>query len=445
MSAGTTTLRSTGSRPALLGISLAYFMVLLDTTVLAVAGPDLIASLPTDVIGVGWATTAYTMALAAALVLGGSLSDRLGADRVFRVAGAGFGIVSLGCAVAPDLGTLLVGRAVLGLFAAGVVPSSMALLAALYVKPDERTRAISWWAAISGAAMAVGPVLGGWLVEVSGWRAVFVINAPLAAVVLLLCRKRLRAARHLRVVVPAPHLGLAATLAALTLAITEAGQLHWAPALGAGCATLALAAVTIRADRRSVAPLVPEALRRNRPVWRAFGWGTLVNYALTTVLFAVPLIVAQGPLSVGIMLLPMTVVVAINPLLTGRLVRRFGPLVPIRLGFATFAVGLGAVAVALRGDPQPVVLGAGLLGCGLGVSWTLPPLVGFAVSKAPADASGAVGGLLNAMRQVGASVGAATAGATLSVRADGVVVFVVAAGLCVVGLLLTVGVSSPGS
>ncbi|GAA1509690.1 MFS transporter [Kribbella lupini] len=429
----------------LLGISLAYFMVLLDTTVLAVAGPDLIAALPTDVIGVGWATTAYTMALAAALVLGGSLADRLGADRVFRVASAGFGIVSLACAVAPNLGTLLLGRAVLGLFAAGVVPSSMALLAALYAKPDDRTRAISWWAAISGAAMAVGPVLGGWLVELSGWRAVFVINAPLAVVVLLLCRKRLGVARHPRVISPIPHLGLAATLAALTLAITEAGQLHWATAFGAGCATLVLAAVTVRADRRSVAPLVPDVLRRNRPVWSAFAWGTLVNYALTTVLFAVPLVVAEGSLSVGITLLPMTVLVAVNPLLTGRLVRRFGPLVPIRLGFAAFAIGLSAVAVALMGDQRPVVLAAGLLGCGLGVSWTLPPLVGFAVSNAPAGATGAVGGILNAMRQVGATVGAATAGAVLTVQAGGVVVFVVAAGLCVVGLLLTVRVSSPGS
>ncbi|WP_460652280.1 MFS transporter [Kribbella endophytica] len=428
--------------PALLGISLAYFMVLLDTTVLAVAGPDLIASLPTDVIGVGWATMAYTMTLAAALVLGGSLADRLGADRVLLVGSAGFGIVPVACALSPNLAALLLGRAVLGLLAAGVVPSSMALLAALYARPDERARAISWWAAISGAAMAVGPVLGGWLVELSGWRAVFVINAPLALVVVLLCRNRITVTRHRRTVSPGPHLGLAATLAALTLAITEAGQLHWMTASGAGCAVLVLAAVTVRADRRSVAPLIPDALRRNRPVWSAFGWGTLVNYALTTVLFAVPLIVAEGSLSIGITLLPMTVVVAVNPLLTGRLVRRFGALVPIRLGFVAFAVGLCAVAVALVGEQRPVVLAAGLLGCGLGVSWTLPPLVGFAVSKAPADATGAVGGLLNAMRQVGATVGAATAGAALTVRADGVVVFVVAAGLCVVGLLLTVRVDA---
>jgi DHA2 family methylenomycin A resistance protein-like MFS transporter len=437
MSDSSPTLLSTSSRPALLGISLAYFMVLLDTTVLAVAEPDLMASLPTDVIGVGWATTIYTMTLAAALVLGGSLADRLGADRIFRVCSAGFGIVSVACALSPGLGVLLPARAILGLLAAGIVPSSMALIAALYPRPDDRTRAISFWAAISGAAMAAGPVFGGWLVELFGWRSVFVINAPLAAVVLVLCRHRITAARHPRPVSVAPHLALAATLAALTLAITEAGQLNWTLSLVAVCVMLVAGATTARLDRRSSAPLIPAPLRRNRPVWSAFGWGTTVNYALTSVLFAVPLVLPGSALSTGITLLPMTLLVAVNPLVTGRLVARYGALLPIRLGFAAFTIGLSVSAIALAGGRQPVVLGAGLLCCGLGVSWTLPPLVGFAVGNAPREAVGAVGGILNAMRQVGATLGAATASATLTAHADGVraaAPLVVAAVLCAVGL-----------
>ncbi|MFW6694414.1 MFS transporter [Streptomyces sp. MAR4 CNX-425] len=406
-----------GTRAALAGVSLAYFMVLLDTTVLAVAEPDLMASLHTGVIGVGWATTTYTMALASALVLGGGLADRFGAGRVFGACCAGFGVVSLGCALAPGLGALLVCRTVLGLLAAGVVPASMAVIAALFPEPGARTRAIGVWASVSGAAMAAGPVLGGWLVELSGWRAVFVVNLPVAAVVLFLCRGRLPVAPHRRPLDPVPHLGLMAALAALTLAVTEAGHGRWGTCLLSAAGAVACAVVTVRVDGRSRAPLVPGPLRRNRPVWAAFGWGAIVNYGLTTVLFAVPLALHEDALGTGLTLLPMTLPIALNPLVTARLAARFGALVPIRLGLGALALGLAGTGAALAGGQQRGVLGCGLFACGLGVSWCLPALVGYAVGHAPARTAGSVGGILNATRQVGATLGAAVAGAALAVRA----------------------------
>lgn len=421
----------------LVGIALAYFMVLLDTTVLAVAEPDLITSLHTDVLGVGWATTIYTMALAAALVLGGSLADRLGAYRVFLAGVLGFGAASLLCACAPGLAVLLVCRAFLGVFAAAIIPSSLALIAGLYPEPGRRGRAISAWAALSGAAMAAGPVLGGWLIGLDGWRLVFVINAPVTAVVLVLCRTRIPTLRHDRPISWFPHLGLATGLAMLTLTITEAGQRNWALAATFGLVTLALAAGTAAADRRSPAPLIPPALRRNAPVWTAFGWGAVVNYALTTILFAIPLLLHATAVHTGATLLPMTLLVALNPLLTGRLAAAYGPLRPIRMGFAVFPAGLCVTAFALAGEQQPVVLGIGLLLCGLGISWTLPALVGFAVDHASPQAMGAVGGLLNATRQIGATLAAAVAGATLTQQSTGgwaAAPFALATLLCVLGL-----------
>lgn len=251
-------------RPAqLVGISLAYFMVLLDTTVLAVAEPDIMRSLDVGVVGVGWATTIYTLALASALVFGGGLADRVGAYPVFVGGVIGFGAASVACALSPDLAFLLVFRALLGLFAAAIVPSSLSLIAALYREPGPRGRAISVWAAISGVAMAAGPVLGGRLVTLDGWRAVFVINAPLALVVLVLCRTRVASARHARATSWLPHLGLAASLAVGTLAITQAGRRSWLLAGLLGLVALGAAYGTVIVDRASAAPIVPAALRRN--------------------------------------------------------------------------------------------------------------------------------------------------------------------------------------
>jgi DHA2 family methylenomycin A resistance protein-like MFS transporter len=427
--------------PQLVGISLAYFMVLLDTTVLAVAEPNIMSSLHTDVVGVGWATTIYTMALASALVLGGSLADQCGAHRAFTVGVIGFGVASFGCAFAPTLAALLGFRALLGLFAAAIIPSSLSLIASLYPDAARRGGAISAWAAISGVAMAAGPVLGGWLIVVDGWRAVFVINAPMALVVLALCRTPIASTRHALAISSLPHIGLAATLATATLAITQAGQRSWLLAAAFGVVAVGLAFGTTAVDRGSPAPLIPAPLRLNRAVWTAFGWGAAVNYALTTVIFCVPLLLDTTAVAAGATLLPMTLLVALNPLLTGRIVAAHGPLRPIRMGFIAFPVGLCLVAVAIAGHHQPVVLVLGLLLCGLGVSWTLPALVGFAVNHANPEATGSVGGILNATRQVGATIAAAIASALLTQRhVSGVAFlpFLIAAAVCMLALLTAV-------
>lgn len=424
--------------PQLVGISLAYFMVLLDTTVLAVAEPSIMAALHTGVVGVGWTTTIYTMALASALVFGGSLTDRCGAYRMFVIGVIGFGAASLGCALAPGLPVLLVCRALLGLFAAAIIPGSLSLIAALYADPGRRAGAISAWAAISGVAMAAGPVLGGWLIAIDSWRAVFVINAPMALAVLALCRTPIASTRHRRALSWLPHIGLAATLATATLAITQAGQRSWLPAAVFGLIAAGLAYGTTAVDRTSSAPLVPPALRGNRAVWTAFGWGAAVNYALTTVIFSLPLLLRASAEAAGATLLPMTVLVALNPLLTGRIAAANGPLRPIRMGFLAFPAGLCVVAVAIAEHDQPVVLACGLLLSGLGVSWTLPALVGFAVNHATPEATGSVGGILNAARQAGATLAAAVASALLTQNHGetiAVLPFLIAAAVCLLGLL----------
>jgi DHA2 family methylenomycin A resistance protein-like MFS transporter len=286
--------------------------------------------------------------------------------------------------------------------------------------------------------MAAGPVLGGWLIAVGDWRAVFVVNVPIALVVLLLCWTPIAVARRARTLSWLPHLGLAATLAVATLAVTQAGRQRWVPAVLCGLIAAGLGYGTTVIDRASPAPIVPAALRRNGAVWSAFGWGAAVNYALTTVIFSIPLVLHTTAAGAGASLLPMTLVVALNPLVTGRLVAAWGPLRPIRMGFAAFPAGLALVAVATH--DQPFVLGLGLLLCGLGVSWTLPALVGFAVGQAGPAAAGSVGGLLNATRQVGATIAAAVSSVTVSHHdgGSGTVPFLIAAIVCALGLVTAV-------
>lgn len=409
--------RGTSRRPfALLGISLGYFMVLLDTTVLSVAEPDLARSLHSSMAGLQWAVTGYTVAFGALLLSAGALADRYGAHRVFRLGVVAFGVGSLLSAYAPALWVLVPLRAVLGVAAAACVPASMAMITRLYAEPARRARAVSTWAAISGAAVAVGPLVGGVLVEVYGWRAVFLVNVPIAALVLMLtagpavhCPTGTR-----RIDWPA-QLAVAAGLALLTDTLIAAGARAWTHTACSAAATGVAAIVAVLLERRSAAPVLNRALLAARQVRAGLVAGAAVNFALTGGLFILPLLFQQerhlSPAATGLAFLPLTLPFALNPPITGRIVARFGPRPPILLGLTLLAAGgvvLGAAAFTGAGYGW---LAIGLLLTGFGVSYALPALVSAVVNAAPAGTGGTAGGLLNAVRQTGATLGVATMGA----------------------------------
>lgn len=258
----TLTKSKTKSRLLLTGISLGYFMVLLDLTVLAVAEPDLASSLHTSVAGLQWATTAYTLVFAALLLSGGAVADRYGADRVFRAGIAVFGLGSLLCAAAPALSVLVVWRGLLGAAAAACVPASMALVARLYPDPAARAKAVAAWAAISGSAVAAGPIAGGVLIELAGWRAIFVVNAPIAMLVLgLTSSSELRAPRGAtRIDWPAQLLACIALALLTDLLISARSAVH-AVVSGVLCGTAAV--LFVLRERRSLSPAVNRVLVRS--------------------------------------------------------------------------------------------------------------------------------------------------------------------------------------
>jgi DHA2 family methylenomycin A resistance protein-like MFS transporter len=409
-----------GLRPfSLLGISLGYFMVLLDMTVLSVAEPDLAASLHTSTAGLQWATTGYTVVFGALLLSSGAVADRYGAHRVFRVGVVVFGLGSLLSALAPTLGLLVALRAVLGAAAAACVPASMAMIARLYPSPAERSRAMATWAAVSGAAVAAGPIAGGALVDLAGWPAIFVINTPIAVLVLALTAGRaVRCPRGDRRIDWTTQLAACATLALLTDALIAAGSCSWTHAAGSAAAMVFVAAVFVAREWRSAAPVLNRALLRSGGVRAGLVTGAAVNFALNGNLFVLPLLFHQdrhlSAVLSGLAFLPLTLPFVLNPPVTGRIVARHGPRPPVLTGMTLLTAGGLALSWAAWTGAGYGWLALGLLLTGFGVSFVLPALVTAIIGAAPEGTAGAAGGLLNAIRQTGATLGVATMGAFVS-------------------------------
>ncbi|GAA3554371.1 MFS transporter [Nonomuraea rosea] len=379
------------------GFSLAYFLVILDTTVLTIALPDLSASLGGSLAGQQWAVNAYTVAFAACLLAGGAVADRYGAARVFKAGVAAFGVLSLLSAAAPDLGVLIALRALLGVAGALCTGGSLGLLAEMFPVPAARARATGLWAAITGSALAVGPLLGGVLVDLYGWRAVFLINPPIALISLLAMR-RARSPRGHRLID-----WWVQVLACVFLGLVAEALID--SSLVAGLLALAALAGLVLAERRSHAPALPGGLLA--ATWPELLAGAVANFAFSGALFVLTLFFQDTrqltPMAAGLAFLPLTLPMTVNPLLTGRLVARYGPRPPIFCGLALLAIGLAGLALTDVLVPWLVVMGFGL-------SFVLPALMAGMVNSAPPGTAGTAGGVLNAFRQVGATLGVAVLG-----------------------------------
>ncbi|TYB61036.1 MFS transporter [Nonomuraea sp. PA05] len=379
------------------GFSLGYFLVILDTTVLTIALPDLRASLGGTVAGQQWAVNAYTVAFAASLLTGGAVADRYGAARVFKLGVSAFGVISLLSAAAPDLGVLIGLRALLGVAGALCTGGSLGLLAELFPEPAARARATGVWAAITGSALAAGPLLGGVLVDLYGWRAVFLLNPPIALISLLAMRKAVspRGSRAIDWWVQ--------VLACAFLGLVAEALIGSAPV--AGLAAVAALALLVLAERRSHAPALPGGLLA--ATWPELLAGTVANFAFSGALFVLTLLLQDNrhltPMAAGLAFLPLTLPMTVNPLLTGRLVARYGPRPPILGGLALIAAGLAGTALTDALTLWLVVLGFGL-------SFVLPALMAGMVNSAPPGTAGTAGGVLNAFRQTGATLGVAVMG-----------------------------------
>ncbi|HEV3171510.1 MAG TPA: MFS transporter [Actinocrinis sp.] len=380
-------------------------MTFVDATVVNVALPHLGHDLHANAAALQWTVNGYTLSLASLILLGGSLGDRFGRRRIFLIGVIWFAAASLLCGLAPTVGVLIAARVVQGVGGALLTPGSLAILEASF-HPNDRGRAIGAWSGLGGIAGALGPFLGGWLVQVATWRLVFLINAPLAVLVVVAGSRYIPETRDPQAVrgfdVPGV-VAAAAALAGLTYGFTA-----W-PSRGGGSpqvvATLAFGFAALAAfvlvERRSAHPILPLEVFRSK----AFSAANLVTFAVYAALggtfFLVVLnlqIVAHyAPVVAGTAMLPVTFLMLLLSARSGALAGRIGPRIPMTVGPAVCAVAMLLLSRVGAHAPYPTSVLPGAIVLGLGLSLTVAPLTATALGALDERHAGIASGVNNAV------------------------------------------------
>jgi DHA2 family methylenomycin A resistance protein-like MFS transporter len=414
------------TKAAFAGIVAGNLMVLIDATILNVALPDLKANLHASAAALPWTVDAYTVVFAGLMMASGAIADRFGARRVYQSAVALFGLISLLCAVAPNAGGLIAGRALLGGAAAGMVPASLALLAGLYPDARERMKAVGAWAALSGIGLAVGPVLGGALVAAGGWRLVFVVNPPLALISWFLVRGLSSQPAEHRKKFDVPGLVLfTVALSALTYGLVDAGTEGWGkPAPLVALAVAVVAAVAVAAvERKAAAPVLPPQLLRLGRVRNNLVTAVAANYIFYGLLYSVTLWLQESrhlsPAMTGVAFLPMMVPICILPFGTSRLAHRFGarPMVMVAM---VVNIAVGAILFTVGAHTALAVVIVAQVLMAIATTLTIPSITADMAVATPRPLAATGQGALNAARQTGSALGVAILGTLSGMHAAGI-------------------------
>src|SRR5215472_2914969 len=415
-------------RWVLLATVLGSSMVLLDSTVVNVALPAIGRDLGASLAGLQWTVTGYTLSLAGLILLGGSLGDRVGRRRVFLIGVVWFALASAMCAAAPDIGVLIAARVLQGIGGALLTPGSLAIIQASFAK-DERPRAVGAWSGLGGVAAAIGPVLGGWLVQAGGLRWVFLLNLPLAAAVVVVTLRHVPETRD-----PAEQgrfdvagAGLAAlALAGITYALIQATE-------PTGIASVIVAAVIgvaaavafgVIERRRTRAPdPTPPMLPLDVFASRQFTVINVITFlvygAFGGLLFLLVLqlqvVAGFSPLAAGSALLPVTVLMLALSARSGSLALRVGPRWLMTAGITGLAIGMALMSrigahASYLADVLPAVIVFGL-----GLCLTVAPLTATVLASADVRHAGVASGVNNAVARAASLVAVAALPAAVGI------------------------------
>jgi len=418
------TIHRHGTALLLFTVCLGVFIAQLDSQVVNLAIKHIGSDLGAGISQLQWVMDAYNLFYATLLLTGGTLGDLYGRMRIF-VTGVGLIVAgSIVCAAAPDATTLIAGRALTGVGAALEVPTSLAILTVAYGDAKERAHAIGIWAGCNGLALAVGPTIGGLLVDALGWRSIFVLVIPVCALAMLLAVKHVPDTRDPKERALDLSGQALAVLALGTLAFVTIEGPHWGftspiiTALTALCIVSGgLFVLSQRGKRDALVPLAFFGRRQFNAALAAAGTMTFGIYAL---LFLTPLYLqSQGQASafiVGVELLPMSLTFVTVSHYSGALARRFGPRVLMTAGMAAMGAGLLALTLVSTVPNLPLIVTA-LLVIGAGLGLNTGPVNAVAVASLPPARSGTASGLVNTARMVGATLGIAVLGAVFAVHA----------------------------
>ena len=392
-------------RAVLLATVLGSGMAFLDGTVVNVALPAIGRDFDSAIAGLQWIVNGYTLTLAALILTGGSLGDHFGRRRVFLIGVVWFTAASVLCAIAPTLLVLVLSRALQGVGGALLTPGSLAIIEASF-RPDDRARAIGAWTGLGGIAGAIGPFIGGGLVETVGWRWVFLINVPLGLAVIVVGLRWVPETRD-----PEAARGLdipGAVLATLGLAGLTFGLIAWpgrgftAPVVWLPIASGVLAfGLFVLVEARSRSPMLPLSLFQNR-LFTATNVVTLAVYAALAGVFfilvvALQVVAGYSPIAAGAALLPVTIIMLFLAARGGALGQRIGPRIPMTVG--PIVAGVGVLSMARFGSGEvflrDVLPGTVLLG--LGLSLTVAPLTATVLGAVDVRHAGIASGVNNAV------------------------------------------------
>lgn len=429
------------SSGALLATSLGMALVSLDASVVTVAlenvSHDLAASTP----ALQWIVNGYTLAFAGVLISAGLLGDRYGAKKVFVAGLLVFTLASVGCGTAPTTTVLVLSRVAQGLGAALLASTSLALLTHGYDSAVERSRAVGIWGAAGGVALASGPVIGGFLVTVLDWRAVFLINVPIGAAILWLAARRTEETptrpRHL------DWLGQSLAVVFLVAGTASLVESEHGAAGASAWPFLALAFVLglagfVWVEARGKDPMVPLRLLDDR----AFSLMAVVAFLVTAGFFGMIFLLslyfqralAMSPLEAGLAFLPMTGLVAVANVSAGRIASRWGVRSPIYAGLSIAVVGYGTFALLIGPGTTYSDVWWTLILAGAGLALVTPPTISLMMSAVGERHVGVASGVVNTVRQTGNAFGVAVQGAIgvggTSIAGVRVALALTALGLC---------------
>jgi DHA2 family methylenomycin A resistance protein-like MFS transporter len=407
----------------LFAMSLGFGVVQLDVTIVNTALQAIGASLGGGVATLQWVVNTYTIAFAALILTAGTLGDRLGAKKVFLAGFAIFTLASAGCALAPNPAILIAARAVQGLGAAALVPNSLALLNHAYPKEHERHRAVGIWAAGASLALTAGPLAGGALIALLGWRTIFLVNVPIGLAGLWLTWRNVTETpriAHRELDLRGQLLAIGA-LAMLSAALIESGAVGWSNhwvQTGVAASVLLLIGFIIN-EQHTRQPMLPLRFFSNRLFTLCALDGLLANIGFYGLIFMLSLyfqqIVHWSALLTGLAFLPMLGLVLPANLFAARVTARVGAPTTVATGAAIAAAGCIEL-IGIEPDTHYAVIGIGMIALGGGLGLLVPALTSALLGSVDASRSGIAAGVLNATRQTGSVLGVALFGSLIAER-----------------------------
>ncbi|HEX8518431.1 MAG TPA: MFS transporter [Pseudonocardia sp.] len=399
------------------------FVVGLDNTIVNLALPAVRRDLGSSLSGLQWVIDAYTLVLASLLLLGGSTGDRIGRRRTFQIGLTLFGAGSLLCSLAPSTGSLVAFRALQAVGGSMLNPVAMSIITNVFTERAERAKAIGVWGSVIGLSMALGPVLGGVLVDTVGWRSVFWINVPVTLVVVVLAARFVPESRapRARRFDPAGQLLMVVLLAGLTFGIIEGPGLGWGSPVIVGsflAAAASLAGLVVVESRRAE-PLLDPRFFASVPFSSATLVAVAAFAAMAGFLFLNALYLQDvrgfSALHAGLLTLPMAAMTAVLPPFSGRIVANRGARLPLVVGGLGIALG-GALLLTLDVDTPLLLVVAAYVVFGVGFGMLNAPITNTAVSGMPLAQAGVAAGVASTSRQVGSALGVAVLGSLVTAQ-----------------------------